>query len=209
MKNSLWLNLFNRVDISSLAYFRIVFGLVMMWEVAKYFERGWINAYWIIPEFHFTYPLFGWVKPWPYIDVVCIRDLCLNINMHGMYIHMIVLGVLALFITLGLFYRFATIFFFLGFSYTFLLDESNYLNHFYLVILVSFLLIFLPLNRKWSLDVLLWPKLESDTAPAWVLWLLRFQIGIPYFFGGIAKLNLDWLQGEPMRGRLARRMDFL
>jgi hypothetical protein len=32
------------------------------------------------------------------------------------------------------------------------------------------------------------------------LWLLRAQIGIPYFYGGIAKLNSDWLQGgEPMR----------
>ena len=98
--------------------------------------------------------------------------------------------------------------FFLGFSYIFLLDEANYLNHFYLVILISFLMIFLPLNRKWALDLLIWPKLESDTIPAWTLWLLRFQIGMPYFFGGIAKLNLDWFQGEPMRMRLARRLDF-
>jgi hypothetical protein len=32
------------------------------------------------------------------------------------------------------------------------------------------------------------------------LWLLRVQVGIPYFFGGIAKLNSDWIHGgEPMR----------
>jgi hypothetical protein len=32
------------------------------------------------------------------------------------------------------------------------------------------------------------------------LWLLRFQLGIPFFFGGIAKLNRDWIYGgEPMR----------
>ncbi len=193
MKNSWWLKLFNPVDISSLIYFRIAFGLTMMWEVVKYFEKGWINAYWIAPEFYFSYPLFEWLKPWPG---------------NGMYIHLAVLGVLAFFITIGFFYRFSTVFFFLGFSYIFLLDETHYLNHFYLVVLLSFLLIFLPLNRKWSLDALIWPKLESDTAPAWVLWLLRFQIGVPYFFGGVAKLNMDWFQGEPMRMRLARRMDF-
>jgi hypothetical protein len=35
--------------------------------------------------------------------------------------------------------------------------------------------------------------------PAWVLWLLRFQIAVPYFYGGIAKLNYDWLvRAQPM-----------
>ena len=30
--------------------------------------------------------------------------------------------------------------------------------------------------------------------------MLRAQIGIPYFYGGIAKLNSDWIHGgEPMR----------
>lgn len=190
MKNS-WL--FKPVDISSLIYFRIVFGLVMLWEVVRYFEGGRIASHWITPEFYFYYPLFEWLQPWPG---------------NGMYIHFAFLGLLALFIALGLFYRFATILFFLSFSYFFLLDETHYLNHFYLITLVSFLMIFLPLNRKLSLDVLIWPKIESETLPAWTLWLTRFQIGIPYFFGGIAKLNLDWLQGEPMRIRLARRMDF-
>jgi hypothetical protein len=35
--------------------------------------------------------------------------------------------------------------------------------------------------------------------PAWAVWIFRFQIGVPYLFGGIAKLNPDWLAGEPMR----------
>ena len=42
-------------------------------------------------------------------------------------------------------------------------------------------------------------------APAWALWVLRFQIAIPYTYGGIAKLNGDWLQGEPVRMWLARK----
>jgi hypothetical protein len=31
-----------------------------------------------------------------------------------------------------------------------------------------------------------------------MLILLQIQIGIPYFYGGLAKLNGDWLRGEPM-----------
>ena len=48
----------------------------------------------------------------------------------------------------------------------------------------------------------------SSTVPAWTIWLLRFQIGVPYFYGGLAKLNADWLQGYPMRYWLSERADF-
>src|SRR6185295_19142266 len=36
------------------------------------------------------------------------------------------------------------------------------------------------------------------------LWILRFQVGVVYVFGGIAKLGSDWLiHGEPLRIWLA------
>ena len=90
----------------------------------------------------------------------------------------------------------------------FLLDQARYLNHFYLISLVSFLLVFVPAERALSVDALLRPRMRSDVTPAWTLWLLRAQIGIPYFYGGIAKLNNDWLRGEPMRMWLAGKRDF-
>jgi SAM-dependent methyltransferase len=41
------------------------------------------------------------------------------------------------------------------------------------------------------------------------LWLLRFQVGVPYFFAGIAKLNYDWLvRNEPLRIWFAQKTDF-
>jgi hypothetical protein len=69
-------------------------------------------------------------------------------------------------------------------------------------------MIFVPAHRAWSLDAWRKPGLRSETVPAWALWLLRFQIAVPYVFGGIAKLNGDWLQGEPLRAWLAARTDF-
>lgn len=96
--------------------------------------------------------------------------------------------------------------FFVGFTYVFLLGQAYYLNHFYLVSLISFLLIFVPAHRRFSIDALLDPNLSSSPVPTWSVWLIRFQIGVPYFFGGIAKLNADWLRGEPLRSWLA---DFL
>ena len=89
-KDSLLAALFAPVHLAWLAYFRIAFGLIMMWEVWRYFNYNWINRYWITPPFHFTYYGFGWVKPWP-------GD--------GMYLHFIILALAAAGITLGLFYR--------------------------------------------------------------------------------------------------------
>jgi hypothetical protein len=110
------------------------------------------------------------------------------------------MGAAAAGVMLGFLYRLAAPIFFLTFTYTFLLDQTRYLNHFYLVCLISFLMCFLPAERAVSVDALLRRKIRSDVVPAWTLWLLRAQIGIPFFYGGIAKLNRDWIYGgEPMR----------
>jgi vitamin K-dependent gamma-carboxylase len=79
-------------------------------------------------------------------------------------------------------------------------DVTQHLNHFYLISLMSFVNIFLPLHRNTSLDVICRPDLRVSKVPAWTLWILVFQLSVPYFFGGVAKFNSDWLQGEPMRG---------
>jgi hypothetical protein len=177
--------LFKPVDISFLVFFRILFGGIMLWEVYRYFSNGWISRYYIEPALNFTYYGFNWVQPWPG---------------RGMYIHFFVLGLAAACVMVGFLYRIAAPVFFLAFTYAFLLEQTRYLNHLYLVCLVSFLMCFLPAQRAFSVDALLRPKIRSDVVPAWTLWLLRIQVGIPYFFGGIAKLNSDWIHGgEPMR----------
>lgn len=177
--------LFEPVDISFLVFFRIVFGAILVWEVYRYFTRGWITRYFIEPGINFTYYGFSWVQPWPG---------------RGMYIHFFVLGIAAACLMVGFLYRFAAPVLFLAFTYFFLLDQTRYLNHFYLVCLISFLMCFLPAERAFSVDALLRRKIRTDVVPAWTLWLLRVQVGIPYFYGGIAKLNSDWIHGgEPMR----------
>ncbi len=182
--------LFEPIDATWLVFFRIVFGVTLLIEVLRFFDHGWIARHYSPADFHFTYYGFEWVHPWPG---------------NGMQIHFVLLGVAATCIALGFCYRVAAAVFCLGFTFVFLLEQARYLNHFYLICLLSFLLAFLPANRAFSLDSFLRPTLRRDTVPRWTLWLLRAQIGIPYFFGGIAKLNSDWLHGEPMRMWLARR----
>ena len=184
---------FAPVEIAPLVWFRIAFGAIMLVEVGRYFAHGWIERYFIAPGFMFKYHGFGWVQPWP-------GEL--------MKLHFFALGVLALGVAFGVFFRFAAALLFLGFTYVFLLDQARYLNHFYLVALYSFLLAVVPAHRAFSWEAWQQPAQRSGTAPAWTLWLLRTQICAVYLFGGLAKLNGDWLQGEPMRMWLSRRADY-
>ena len=125
-----------------------------------------------------------------------------------MYVHFFVLALAAFCMMVGFFYRAAAVVFWLGYTYVFLIDKCWYLNHYYLIALLSFIAIFLPADRRLSVDAWRKPAIRTNVAPAWTLWLLRAQVGIPYFFGGVAKLNADWLRGEPMRTWLANSTDF-
>ena len=185
--------LFEPVDIASIAVFRMMFGAILFWEVWRFFEHGWIRHNYVLPKFHFKYYGFEWLPAWP-------GD--------WMYIHFAMVGVLALCVTTGFLYRITSALFLLGFTYWFLLDQTFYLNHLYLVVLLAFLLAVTPAHRARSVDARLRPRIRSSTIPAWYLWLLRFQVGIVYFYSGVAKINGDWLQGEPLRQWLPRRSHY-
>lgn len=174
--------LYEPVDNASLTLFRIVFGAILAWEIYRYYENNWIKGVFIDPEFHFKYLGFGWVEPLP-------GD--------GMFVLFALLGVAGIGIALGLFYRLCVLFYGVGWLYIFLLEEAKYLNHYYMVILLCLLMSTMPLNRAWSIDALMNPYIRSRTAPAWSLWLMRAQVGIVYFYAGVAKLKWDWLMGRP------------
>jgi len=176
--------LFASADVMPLACFRIFFGAVMMYHVASYFYLEGIDFFYVTPQFNFAYPGFGWVKPWAG---------------QGMYIHFGVMGLAAFGILTGCLYRFSAAVFAVCVTHVFLMDRSTYQNHYYLICLLSWLMVFAPANRMWSIDAWWKPETRSQTAPRIWLWLLRFQLGIAYFYGGIAKINYDWLHGMPMR----------
>ncbi len=44
--------------------------------------------------------------------------------------------------------------------------------------------------------------------PTWSLWLLRTQIGIVFVGAAVAKMNGDWLRGQPLSMWIAERQDF-
>ena len=180
------------VDPSSLAVFRIGFGALIAWEVWRAFDTNLIRADYDLPPFLFRWWLFEWVRPLPGPLI---------------YVAFAVLGVAAVSLALGFRARVSAAIVFAGMAYWFLLDKSSYLNHRYLATIVAFLLILMPANAAHSLDARR-KAAVARTIPAWPVWLVRFQIGVPYFFGGVAKLNFDWLvRAEPLKSALAVHAD--
>lgn len=177
--------LYRPVSIAPLITFRITFGVLMLFSLLRFWWRGWITSLYIEPTFHFTYWGFEWVKPLG------------TVGMHLLFALLIISTVL---IMLGCFYRIAIFFFFLAFTYVELIDASAYLNHYYFISLVAFILVFLPANRAYALDVYWRIAKHTPLIPAWAIDILRFQLAIVYVFAGLAKLNPDWLiHAEPMK----------
>ncbi|MEO1669015.1 MAG: HTTM domain-containing protein [Chloroflexota bacterium] len=191
--NRLHTYLYRPVSIVPLVLFRVAFGAIMIWEVWRYFHYDRVERYYMRPLTFFPYRGFEWLAPLPGDGMTWL--------FYG-------LALLSACIMVGLFYRASAILFFLTFTYIFLLDQAQYLNHFYLISLVSFILIFISPHRAYAVDAWLGLAQRSTFVPAWSLNWLRFQIAVPYIYGGIAKLNSDWLQGQPMGMWLAARTDF-
>lgn len=175
-----------------LVVFRIGFGLLMMGAGLRFLAKGWVETHYIEPDFLFRYLFFGWVPVIPG---------------NGLYVVFLVQIASAALIALGWRYRIGAILFFLSFTYVELLDQTTYLNHYYFISLVSFLLIFLPLNRWGSLDARA-GRFGPGPAPRWVALVLQAQVAIVYFFAGLAKLNPDWLlEAQPLGIWLSARAD--
>ncbi len=181
------------VDASSIVFFRFSFGFVLASWAWNYLSTGRVRKLYIEPKFHFPYSGFEWVVP---------------LSGTMMYAVFGALLALALLIAAGLFYRVATLLFALGFTYVFLLERTNYQNHYYLVCLISWVMVVLPCNRLVAGDVWRGGVSEQWWVPRWALWGLAFHIAIPYFYGGIAKFTPDWLLGQPMGIYLETKRDF-
>ena len=163
-----------------LGLFRILFGVLMTWEILYFIRIDFVEIFLTNPQVHLHYTWLDWVKPLPapvLQGLVYLLLLC------------------TILITLGKWYRPAIIAFTIGFTYLFLIDVAYYNNHLYLICLLSFWMIFLPMDATLAIG-------KSSPAPveAGGLAVLRFHIILVYFFGGIAKINPEWLfQEQPVR----------
>lgn len=176
---------FNPIDNSSLVAFRVLFGLLISFECWGAIATGWVKRTFIDPSLTF-----------PFIGLEGLR--IFNEIGYGMYGYYLIMGILGIMIMLGYYYHWSMSLFFIMWFSTYLAQKTNYNNHYYLLALLSFLMIWLPANRYFSLDVKYKPERLSLTCSRWCIAILLAQISIVYFYAGIAKLYPDWLMGRPI-----------
>lgn len=191
MNSSIKSYLNTTTNAAPLAVFRIGFGLMMLYSIIRYWAKGWIETIYIQPQFHFKYYGFEWVKT--------LGDYT--------YILFIICGIASLLVALGFKYRLAIIAFFLSFTYIELMEKTTYLNHYYFISVLSFLMIFLPANAYFSVDAYR-NKIQYKNIPRWTIDSIKLLLGIVYFYAGLAKINSDWLlKAQPLKTWLPSKYD--
>lgn len=180
------------VKAAPLAVFRILFGALMLYTTLRFVLQGWVEKYYVEPQFHFKYYGFEFVESLGWYT----------------YILYFISFIAALGIILGYKYRLAALLFFLSFTYCELIDKTYYLNHYYFVSIVSFLLIFLPANAYFSIDARQNKKISFTEIPRYNIFIIQFMLSIVYFYAGLAKINSEWLlNAMPLKIWLPSRYD--
>lgn len=173
--------LFKEVDSSPLIAFRIIFGFLLLYHISHALLSGTVYYDFIQPPFTFNFIGFDFLQPLPGA---------------GMYFYFGLMALLALMIMLGAWYRFSIAGFTILWAGIYLMQKSDYNNHYYLVLLLCFLMIFMPANRYYSWDVKRNAVVKKIACPQWVILVFIAQVAVVYLFAAISKLSADWFSGK-------------
>ena len=185
--------LFKHIDNSALIVFRIIFGLLCFLESVGAIFTGWVTRTLVEPKFTFNFIGFEFLQPLP-------GD--------WMYVYYTIMGVFGLLIMVGYKYRLSMFAFTLMWTCTYLMQKSSYNNHYYLLMLLSAIMVFLPANKYASLDVKLNPKIKQISMPCWVKWVFVIQLFILYTYASIAKMYPDWLDLSVPKQLMAGKINY-
>lgn len=173
--------LFKQIDNSALVLFRVIFGLLLACEAFGSIVTGMVRRQFVEPDFTFTFIGFEFLEPLPG---------------NWMYVFFCVMGVGGILVMIGFKYRMAIIFYAISWTYVYLLQKSSYNNHCYLLMLLNYIMIFLPANISVSVDARLNPAMRKEHMSRWVYVFIITLIGIVYAYASVAKFYPDWLDGS-------------
>lgn len=173
--------LFKQVDNIGLVLFRAVFGLLISIEAFGAIFTGWVRRTLVEPPFTFNFIGFDFLQ---YLQ----GDL--------MYYYFVIMGIFGIFVMLGYKYKFSMIAYAIMWTAVYLMQKSSYNNHYYLMMLLCWIMAFLPANRWFSLDAKINPEVKNPAMPRWVLLILILQVWIVYTYASVAKFYPDWLDAS-------------
>ena len=186
--------LFRKIDNSQLSIFRILFGLLVVAECWGAIFTGWVSDNFVDPKLTFSFIGFEWMN---------------NLLGPNMIYYYGIMGFLGILIMIGGMYRFSIILFAIMWSLSYWMQKTSYNNHYYLFMLVSWMMTIMPAHHFFSIDSLLFPKLKRLTCKNWVRVLFIAQLLIVYTFAALQKLYPDWFNGAFLNLHFVKYADIL
>ena len=169
------------VNNASLTVFRVLFGLVLAAEGFGAILTGWVKDVYVDTAYNFQFFGFEWLSLF-----------------HGtpMYFVYSGLGVFGVMMALGYRYRFASLGYAVLWSISYLGQKSSYNNHYYLMFLLTWMSVFIPANRRFSLDVKQGRTDECNQLPFYLNYFYLAMFAVVYFYAAKNKFYPDWLDGR-------------
>jgi vitamin K-dependent gamma-carboxylase len=177
--SSLW---FKSIDNTPLVLWRVIFGFLIATEAFGAIITGWVHDVLIAPSFTFNFIGFEFLQPLPG---------------WGMYAYFFAMGSFGIMVLLGYRYRWAMFGFALLWSGVYLMQKTAYNNHYYLLMLLSWMMVLLPGHKTLSLDAHRL-KTHQYNMPQWVKILFVAQVWIVFSYAAMAKIYPGWLDGSVM-----------
>ncbi|MGJ8724903.1 MAG: HTTM domain-containing protein [Roseibacillus sp.] len=157
----------------ALELFRRAFGCIFFLQIISEYLKGELITKWFPPTVRLPPDFLTWLPRIPPT------------------IGFIVLSAASLWLAFGRQHRIPALIIAVVWGNLLATDRFVFLNHYYLIFLFASILAFCPKRALGS-------NAQIETSVVW-LYLFRFQVALPYFFGGFNKLHRDWLvRAEPM-----------
>ena len=185
--------LFQPIDNSPLIIFRIFFGFLLAAETFGAILTGWVKTNFITPQFTFSHIGMEWLQPLPG---------------NGMYFYFATMGILGILVMIGYKYKWSLSAFTILWTLTYWMQKTSYNNHYYMLILVCLIMIFLPAEKYASIDAKNNPSIKKLSMPRWCALVMILQISIVYFFATVSKFYPDWLDGTFTKHLLANKSPY-
>jgi hypothetical protein len=184
------------VSMRALALLRVLAGPAVLLHLQQFISDGWAGHTY---RDAFYEPYAGWYPELP----------------EAVYVGMLSLAAIAaVAVSLGFLTRLATATAFGVVAYNLFLSTTHFHNNRAYLVIVLGLLTVAPCGRELSVDA--WVRRRRGrtqldrSAPAWPLWLLRFECAAIYAASGLSKLvDPDWFGGTVTWQRVVRARDQL
>ncbi|MFK8005796.1 MAG: HTTM domain-containing protein [Saprospiraceae bacterium] len=183
---------FKPIDNSQIVLFRMLFGLLMLLESFGAIATGWVKKTLIDPQFTFSFLGFEWLQPLPG---------------NGMYFYFVLMGIVSLMVMLGYRYKINIIGLAVLWSGAYFMQKTSYNNHYYLVMLLTWGMVFMNPHHYASLDAKR-TKTAIHTCPNWNRLFFVILLLFVFTYGAVAKFYPGWWSGDFIKNSFSHKTNY-